>query len=228
MLVYSESRFDFNSSKPLPQAPNGGIVDSGQCLALVDDGTGLRSVKASAGTAGEIFAGMSITDVGVPARLPGALAIVGTGAAFTVTLPSTYIASSAVIINNTTKAAEPGNSTKITISGSTLSITAAATATDSYTVLFSYVPTVDQIQNVLGDFPRQTATDAGALIGVAQRGFFVTTNFDTTVAWNIGDVPKMGANGIFTKGGSGSDCAGFVVCRVPSPSRPFLGIEAAI
>lgn len=224
MLIIPKSRFDVSASRPAVLAPNHGITDSGQALVYATNGANGGAVKASAGTSGEVFAGLALTDQGYPTRLAGQITIVGTGSAATgvATLPN-YIASSASVYIASSGAAA---GVKVVVnSNGTVDLGGTNVLNEVYVITYSSNPLVQDLLRLFGEFPRIGALDAGAQVGCARRGNFVVTNFDTSVIWALRDTPVLGAGGTLTKGGSGTVLSNYIVTQIPSAGAPYLGLE---
>jgi len=223
MIFHDKSRFD--GSMPYPTAQNHGITDGGMCLVAVADGAGGRAAAASKGVANEVYLGGSILDVAAPTRLVGVKAV-STAAAEQKQFISNYTSGSARVVRNDTGAAE---TTNVTVANDgTITVNASGTGNDvgtGYTITYSYAPTQGEVLALVGDWDRVSALDAGAEVGVALQGLFFVTNFDTTAAWAINDVPKTGPGGTYAKGGSGGDCVGVRVAALPKAGQPYLGLE---
>lgn len=224
MINYNLSKFDHFASRPMPAAVNSGIIDSGMALVLVNEG-GQGKVKAATGVANEQFFGISQIDGGaMPGSLIGGMTIVGTGAEFTNQIAN--FKEGTAIIRDETGAVYSGADVAIATDGK-VTVAATATAGKTYSITYSYAPTVAQVRGLVGDFnTSQVVNELGAEPGVIRHAVVFVSNF-TNDAWVVGDVPKLGAGGNFTRAGAGANAVGCVVTSVPTASSPFLGIEIA-
>lgn len=229
MIDYSKTRLDHFSSRPAPAAPNHGIVEDGQALVAVNDGSGKLAVKAATGGAGEKFFGIAILEAGRPTRLPGVITVVGTGALQTaLTTIANYVNGTASVYS--AAGVKEADETNVAVaSDGKVTVKAAADEGEVFTIRYSYSPTVGEAQMLYGEQESQISPLAvGAQPGVFKHGLIYVSNYDTTQEWAINDVPTLGANGIFTKGGSGGTATGAVVAEIPSLGQPYLGLEISL
>lgn len=238
MLNYDKTRF--GDSFPMPAAPGANIVESGLALILVASNDGIEAnVKPSTGAAGETFYGISITDQSVPALLTGvftytvktgeagvAVANVGTIVGFVDGTERIQLIRAGVPFGNVTGIDVSAGGVVSLPAGDGAGANVETLVGDVIQITYTYAPTVAQRQYAAG-----TIFNSGAALadpGVARTGLFFTSNFDTASAWAVRDVPKLGANGTFTKAGGGADATGARVVALPTAEFPFLGLEISL
>jgi hypothetical protein len=220
MLYLNKSRIV--SSKPMKVSPGVTITDEGQALVIVNS-SGEATVKPSTGGAGEVLAGFAAFERRAPTQLATVLRYVGTGAIQTFLIPN-YINGSALITKNGGQALAGTPEASIASDG-TVTLTTNATAGMIIEVTAAYIPTVQDIERLVGSiWQTSTVLTAGAQVGCCYMGELWISNFDTAVAWVAGAIPKLGPNGILTTGGSGTPINGFVT-HAPTVAQPYLGID---
>lgn len=218
MLYLTKSKIV--QSKPALVASGQNILDEGQALVVVNEG-GNVAVKASTGTGGEVFFGIAAFERRTPSVMSAVKRIAGNGAIQTVTLPN-YVASSARMTYNGNALNGGSPEASITVGGV---ITTIAFAAGNYLeVTYQYNPTVLEAERLVGTVVGASAVQAGAQVGAVYQGELWISNFDTTSAWAVGSVPKLGANGVLTLAGSGTAIPGFVT-HVPTEAEPYLGVD---
>ncbi len=189
------------------------LTDEGQALVLVDEG-GEKSVRASTGAAGEKFYGFAQYERQFMKTLPEVIRVVATGAEQVIPL-STLVAG--------TGRAVPA--TGVTFQSNSVTIAATVANGTVIDIHFTKNATVAEVERLVGQTWLNTAVTAGAQVGCAQGGELYITNFDTSVAWAVGDAVNLGANGNVTKGGTGAAIPDALVISVPKAGEPYLGIE---
>lgn len=226
MLILNRSRFEVSASRPAPLAANHGVTESGLALIWATGADGNGAVKVgTGGSSTEIFAGFALTAEGYPTKLVGVYTFTGTGSAVaTVTTLSNYINATAIVLDSTGATVSGGLTPQVTVNSSGVVASTAANVNGMvYTVIYSYTPDTPTLVRLFGEFPRQSPTDVGARVGLAKEGSFAITNFDSSVAYAIGDKNcTLGAGGYITKGGSGTVLVDYVVTGLPSTSTPYL------
>jgi len=227
MLKYSIYAVD---SVERPVATGSTVTAEGACL-IADTSGGELAVKPAAGSTGEQFVGVSLSQQLTIEYLPMVeVASVPAESAYTITLGHTPVAGSLLIVGASTgtiAAGNPGTTTaQYSISGATITFHADQ-ADEAMTISYRYAPTVIEAKTLQGDIPPGGA--AGLIldsVGVIRRGDILTSEYDTSVAWT--DNPPAvytGANGLFTTDNSGTLLTNVTVTQVPSASEPFLGLE---
>lgn len=193
-------------------------------------------VKPSSGVAGEIFAGVSFSQQMTPMQFPQYDALTATsptasGTLPTVTTGNTPIAGTIRVVDTTTgttlTAGTPATQAgQYSISGNVVSVNAAL-AGHNISVSYRFAPTTAQVLSVQGNIP--PGGSSGLLLnstGVVIQGDVVTTEYDTSVDWTTVSASTpitLGANGLFTIGGSGTPLAGAYVTLLPSAGTTQYG-----
>ena len=208
---------------------NGATVTA-EGQALVNDAVN-GGVKPATGAANEQFAGVAFAQQITPTAFPKVETLIA--ASSEVTIGETPLASTLLVKRADTGAVlaagtPSGDATKYSISGKVITVNSALNGV-GIVVAYRYAPTTLQVKIAQGDIPPGGA--AALLIGrvgVITKGDIVTTEFDTSVDWTTvtSAAPiTLGANGLFTIGGSGGTVAGAYVTQLPVDSSPFLGIH---
>jgi hypothetical protein len=197
--------------------------ESGLAYIRVAGANGKAALKPSTGAASEVFAGVAILDKIAAASsvrwmLP---AVVPASSPYTVTLPD------ALGISNLTVYAADGvtalaTTTDYTVAGNVLTFVAGHAGQTVY-LCYNYTLSPTQLQ-FMGVSPIPSAASLIGSIAVAKGlvNAFVN-NFDASKVFAINDSVTLGANGLFTKGGTGT-VIGHVI-GAPTAQDPFLGIE---
>lgn len=128
----------------------------------------------------------------------------------------------------TVQAGAASASGQVQLVGNTLTFSADDAGKEVY-VCYKYNLTVAEIESepFMGDgVPGAAVTAQTGTVSVGQKGEFYTDQFDTSVDWNTVEADiQLIDGGIFSRGqGTGVAVPG-VVCHVPTPDVPFLGIE---
>lgn len=210
--------------------------DEGTALVFVLE-NGVGRFKPSAGVANEVFAGVAlgnpapvtrtnrVEEIVVPAQSP-----------YTITLARAPLANPLVVVKaaganaKATLAyhASTVSSTQYTISGSTITVDSSF-AGRTIRVQYPYaISAAELIQGPYGyDSNRVTDLTSVPAMGVITVGEVFVDNFDPASDWETwgGATPvKLGANGIFTLGGSGVAIDAAVI-SVPAVGNGFLGLK---
>jgi len=225
MLLFQNSRIIQSTERPV--AAGATVAAEGQ--ALVNDTTGgVHGVKPSTGASGEIFVGVSIAQQLTPLYLPSIERATVT-AGLTVTTLNTPVAGTLRVYNVTKAAVVAAGSSagQYGISGNVITVVTGGTtvAADVLEVSYRYSPTTLQARAIQGDIP---AGGAASLtlnsVGVVLSGDVYTTEFDTSVDWTAANPAiKVGANGLFTIGGSGATVPNAYIVKVPTFGSPNTG-----
>lgn len=228
MIIFSQTRIFSSIERPVASGQT--ISQEGQAL-IADTTGGVFGVKASGGSSGELFAGVSMSQQMTPLYLPAKEQFtVPSGLTFTlgkVPAASTiyaYNVTAGSALTVTGSAPSAGEIQVNTTSG--LCTFNAAQSGAVVWVTYRYSPTTVEIMSVQGNIPPGGAASATTgTIGVITEGDIVTTEFDTAVNWAAANVViKTGASGLFTIGGNGATVNGHVT-QVPSVDSPYLGIH---
>ncbi len=216
-----------------PVATGATVTQEGS--ALVWDAVN-GGVKPSTGAAGEIFAGVSFSQQMTPLALPQVDSLTATspaasGTAPTVTTSYTPVSGSLRVVDTTTNtvlaAGTPAsNAGQYSIAGSVITLNSAL-AGHTIEAFYRYAPTTAQVLAVQGNIP---PGGSSALLlnstGVVIFGDVVTTEFDTSVDWTSvseSTPVTLGANGLFTIGGSGTALTGVYVTQLPTVGNNNYG-----
>lgn len=222
MLYFPQGRVP--TSQEYPVAPSASVTAEG--LALVGmTVNGVFGVAPSAGASGEKFIGISVS-----AQMPiTSLARVEehtVSGSNVVTLDRVPTAGTLSVFDVTANAVVPASSTGAwSLAGRTLTLTASETGHE-IVARFKYAPTTVESQSIQGDiYPGGPAGFVVGQVGALKKGTVFTSEFDTTINWNVTNpAVKTGAGGQFTVGGNG-DAVNCVVVNVPSATSPFLGLN---
>jgi hypothetical protein len=214
-------------SRELPVATGQAVAAEGQAIVAVNGTDGSFGGKPSAGTAGEQFLGVAVSQQ-ITITSKAAVEDFTVPVGLTVTLNQTPSAGTISVYNNTTGAVIPSSGaagTFWTLSGSTITLP-SGNAGASVTVYYKYAVSAAMSRYLQGDtFPGGAAGAVVNQIGLIKNGIVYTDQFDSTVNWNVANpVVTLGANGQFTIGGSGTviNCS---VVHAPSSGSAFLGLD---
>ncbi len=231
MIQLSQSRIQLSMEQPL--YINTTQVEEGQALQWINE-NGQAMVTPGTGTAGS-FAGIAF---GYFMR-PSTMAVVDT-----LTVPST----SPYTVN---LSQAPNNIAAITVvTGSTVytQVTTAPTGNEysigginnqvltfpstaaglTFSVTYRQNLSILQAEMFTGDgYIVNSPSNVTGTIGVIQKGIIYTSNFDTSVYWGAATSVTVGANGIFTSGGSGATVQATVYAQ-PTTDVPYLALNLQI
>jgi len=222
MLYFPQGRNYISQEFPVAV----GQVVAAEGLALVaNTSNGSFGVQPSGGLAGEKFVGVSVSMQMTLTSLARVETYV-VPATNTVTLARTPSAGTLSIFDATAGTVVPsGGAGSWSLVGQTVTLTAAETG-HSIVAYYKYAVTAAESQQIQGDiYPGGAAGFVVGQVGTLKNGTVYTSEFDTTVNWNVANpVVKTGAAGQFTIGGNGDTVQGFVV-NVPSATSPYLGLN---
>jgi len=221
-------KFNVNITDSVERPVAAGYTVSAEGQALVADTTdGVFGVKPSTGASGEKFAGVALSQQLTLEYLPIVEEFVVAEDEITVTLSHTPVGGTLRVLGNGSALAvgtPAGDATKYSISGSVITVNTALKG-KSVVVAYRYAPTVIEAKTIQGDIPPGGAASLTLnSVGVIRRGDIFTSEYDTSVDWTGDPDVALGANGLFTVGGSGTEINA-VVIQVPSATDPFLGLE---
>lgn len=208
------------TSQEFPVAPGAAILAEGCALVAVNGTDASFGLAPSTGVAGEIFAGVSLSQqIELTER----------------TFVETFIASSSTPTelqfapitgeisywDNDTNAP----ATSPTLLGKKITWNVAQNG-HSVTVRYTHALTVNQARTLQGDvIPGGPAGATLRQIGAIKNGTVFTDQFDPKVNWSAPDpVVTLGADGKFTIGGYGTEVKAIVV-QIPTAGVPFLGLN---
>jgi len=201
------------------------IEEEGFALIYVKQGND-TVVRKSQGAANEVFAGVSLSRNSATARLPLYIEgeVIDQAAGFT--LPRIPLTGQIrVVIDGsaaTIQAGAPTVAGEVQLTGDAL---AFHTDDDgkSMDIFFMYEPTVTEARQYTGDAPvgglPHQAVDN---IGLFTKGDICTNMFDASVDWSSVIHPSLGADGMFTVGGTGVELSNVVVMSAPNSDNAFL------
>lgn len=227
MLISAQTRVLPGGSRFFDVAAGATVNEEGRALVLVDS-NGVAKAQFSAGGAGEIFAGISLSHVITPSSLAkhGTATAVGV----TLTLPKTPISGQIRLYNVTDGQAltlgNPTNDNEYSVSGATVTLHSGETG-DNIRYDIRYTPTVDEAIQEYGEGMVGVLSDRqiAGTVGAITKGIVATTCYLVDSAWTVGAAVKTGANGFFTQGGSGTTLSNVIVRSAPSATSPYLVLE---
>lgn len=219
-MLYFPSTRQANSVE-LPIAASAAVTAEG-CALVADNTAGVFGVKPSTGSAGEQFLGVSVSQQLPLLNYPKVEEKVQ-GASNVITLARTPSAGTIIVFNVTT-GAPLVVTTDYTISGKAVTLQ-AGTLGNTIRVIYKFVPDATEARAIQGDiYPGGATGTALSQVGVLRSGPVFTTEFDGSVNWSAASpVIKLGANGLFTIGGSGTTVDAAVL-QAPTTTNPFLGL----
>lgn len=199
--------------------------DEGMASVFVKEGD-QTVVRPSTGAAGEIFAGISQSRNAPPIFLPhvvDGIKAVAEG----LELPRTPIAGQILVRLDgsaaTIVAGAPAAAGEVQLQGVDITYHADDLGKEvAYQMM--YEPTVTEARQIKGDVPvGGLPSSAQGVIGLVKEGDVATTYFDASADWSgvLAEV-KLGADGLFTVGGSGATVPNCVVASAPSAANPTL------
>jgi len=227
MLLFPNTRHDGSYERPLAA----GVVIEAEGQALIGVYTaGVFGVKPSTGAANEVFAGVSLSRPISPTHMPVVerLTVPASGV---VALKAAPVAGSARIANAasnavfTQVAGAPAAATEVKVDA-TASLTFQA-AIAGTVVIATYLRDLTVAQSLMVQGNQDIGGPAGAYfgqVGLIVRGDVYTDQFDTTADWSNPVDLRLGANGKFTIGGTGTKVPGYVLAT-PVEGAAFLGIH---
>lgn len=220
MLYLPKSRIFKTVNRPI----TAGTILSDEGMALVAGAGG--TVRASAGTVGEKFVGVSVFQRGPLITMPQFIEFTPATGAMTITLTNQALGGTLSIRNATTNAALV-ETTDYTYDQGTNTVTFLAPAQDVPTVIgYEYSPTMMQAKVIQGDVqPGGTVPANYGHTGVLSLGDVFTSHFVVADDWtNPNAAIRLGANGKFTTQGTGT-IVNAIVINVPNAAFPWLGLE---
>jgi len=226
MILFPSS--NLRASEELKVAVGSTITAEGQAL-IADNTGGVFGVKPSTGAANEQFVGIAVSQQLTLLYVPAKEQLVQ-GVANTITLGHAPAASSLLLTDSTDgtvqAAGNPGTTADTySISGNVITLHAGNVG-HTYTASYRYSPTTVEALYIMGSIPAGGAAGLTlGSVGVVKQGTVITSEYDTAVDWSAANVVvKLGANGVFTIGGTGTTVNATVV-EVPSTSSPYLGLS---
>ncbi len=224
MLYFPKSRFQV--SHEVAVAAGATVTAEGQAL-VASTVAGVFGAAPSSNSAGEVFLGVAVAEQLTLTSLPKVEQFVQ-GAGNTQTLSRTPSGGTLLVYDVTAGAVIAAGAGGWSLTGAFLSLD-AGTNGHTVRVFYRYAPTTLEAQAVQGDIrPGGAAALQLNQVGVVKSGIIYTSEYDTAVNWLAANpVIKLGANGRFTIGGTGTTINGVVISAPHSngPDGAFLGIE---
>lgn len=203
-----------------------GVIIAEEGIALVFVKEGERTVvRPSTGASGEVFAGVSLSRNAAPAMLPF-VAEGKVGSDLTLTLPRIPMAGQIMVRvggdKMTIGASAPADATAVMVDADTVTFHADHEGED-FSVQIMYEPTVSEARAMKGDAPvGGLSSSARGVVGLITRGDFATNFFDASADFSGALRVKLGADGVFTTEGSGTELSNVVVTQAPTAANPLL------
>lgn len=206
------------------------IQEEGMALVYEKE-DGITKVKKSAGAAGEIFAGVSLSRNSPPAVLPFVQAE-AIPASLSVQLVRTPITGQLLVkvggTQVTVGTTAPADATAVQLVGSTLTFFAGE-AGKEVSAQFLYTPTVIEARTVIGDVQiGGLASTAQGIIGTLHDAEFGTNMYDAGADWSAAFYVKTAPGGMFTVGTAADHTPGVIVKEAPSAANPFLVLAVQV
>jgi len=229
MILFPNTRIVQSFERPVAV----GSTVSAEGTPLIGDWAGgVFGVKPTGGGATDQFVGVSINQQLTPLAFPNFEDLVANSTP-TVTLSYTPIGGSIRVYDVTNAVAQtagnPTNVNEYSISGVVITLHSAKVGA-TIRVSYRYVPTTVQAIALQGNIPPGGAAGLTlGSVGVITEGDVWTSEFDTAVDWTANPtIVKLGANGLFTVGGSGATVPNAYIVDVPTTSNAWLGIHIGI
>lgn len=200
-------------------------VLEGKALVAVYEGGELK-VKHSTGAANEKFVGIAFNTVQPVDKLPFFDFLTTLPGVATIVLPYAPVGGAIRLVDTADNAVltvgDPATAAdKFSINATTVTVHASR-KDHKFSVSFDMVPTIQQLQMLQGD----TAPGVNVIRQLGRTGFIQigeveTYEFDPLADWSNPTTVKLGADGRFTVGGSGTtvDC---IVVRAPGAGKASL------
>lgn len=218
MLYFPNGRPQISTE--LPIAASAAIAAEGQALvgATVN---GVFGVSPSAGSAGENFLGLAVSQQIALSTFPKVQEFVDPNTD-TITLARTPNASTLAVYNVTTNTMLTVT-THYTITGNVVTMNASFRG-NTIRFIYKFSPTAVEARAIMGDvYPGGAAGTSIGQVGIIQKGVVYTTEYDSTKDWTQTVAVKSGANGQLTQGGSGAT-VNCTIVQAPNTTNPYLGL----
>lgn len=234
MINFAQSRIDRSTVRSVT-SPS--LITAEGAPLIADSTPGLdNGVAISAGAAGEVFVGISISQQRslIVMSFVEEIVVASDGTfslshnSYNSSLQRFSILTGVTEGTALVSTASPSVAQFYPVSASTKNfITNTANAGLKIRAYYRFSPTLAQAQMLQGD--TLPGGDSGLLlntVGVIIAGDVYTTEFDPSVNWNGAlTTLSLGAGGLFTLGGSGVTPANVRVISRPSAGSPFLGLS---
>lgn len=210
-------------------APGVDIPDEG--IALVwTKANGKSCVQPSAGVAGEVFAGVSLSRSVPPLFVPkveeGIVPAGGRVKLFRAPKNGELLVKIAGQAVTDIVSAPAADGTEVELlNGIDLQFHASSEG-KKIVIQYHFVPTVEEARLFVGDRPLGGAPSASmGVIGRVQDGDIGTNYFDTSKDWSDVLFAKLGADGKFVPGTQADHIPNVVVKNSPNGANPFLSLS---
>lgn len=231
MLNYKHTQlFDTVSRDVLPGAA---LIEDGIAAVYTREApNGELTVKPSTGAANEVFAGFTLNS-----NVPGTFrpAVEEGVVAGTINLARVPVAGQILVkidgvaVEVVAGSAANAAATKITLTADGDLLPHADHAGESYFVQYHYELTASELRSETGDIWGGVNNTAGAQFGktglVVRADELSTNMFDASADWSTVINPRLGANGMLTVGGSGTELKNVFVLSAPTGDNAFLKLE---
>jgi hypothetical protein len=225
----------YNDSDEQPVASGATVTAEGQALVgvFVD---GVFGVRPSSGVANEKFMGVSIAQQLTLEYMAAAEELtVPAAAAYEITLGHTPVGGTLRLVNASGTELSAGNpavnADEYSIADKVVTVhsSLADTVVSAY---YRYELSAIEAKLLQGDIPPGGAASLVlGSVGRIKSGKIYTTEYDTSVDWSNGGaanppVVSLGANGLFTVGGSGTELTNVTVIQIPGADNDgLLGLQ---
>jgi hypothetical protein len=219
MLYFPNGRPQISTE--LPIASGASIAAEGQALVGASP-LGVFGVAPSAGTSGEIFLGLAVSQQIALTSYPKVEEFVDPNTD-TWVLARTPLSSTFSLYDETANALLTGGGTDYTLSSKTLTMNTALRG-HTLRAVYKFAPSAVEARAIMGDvYPGGAAGTSIGQVGIIQKGTVYTTEYDSTLNWNQTATVKTGANGLLVQSGNGAT-VNCVIVSVPTLTNPYLGL----
>lgn len=228
MLVQKYTRLFLTEHR---KVETGSIIrEEGVALVNVVEGNE-TVVKPSTGASNEVFAGIAMTRNSPPEILPwvGEGVVPASGA---IELPRLPLAGQVLVKVEGTKvtvgAGAPADATAVQLAGQVVTFHADHVGA-SYSIQMAYEPTLSEARQILGDAPiGGISASYQGVTGVITRGEVATTFFDASADFAGQITPRLGPDGRFTIGGTGTLLTNVQIISAPSAENAALVLRVNV
>ena len=180
---------------------------------------------------GEVFAGFSLSRSVPPTRLPNVENSSVSGGQ--VQLSRTPISDALYVEIDGSEASQsvgtsaPGSAGDVVVNGDVLLFNAGDEG-KSVSVQYHFEPTFAEARDITGDAPigGDPAPEYGVVGLLIQASPLTVTNFDSSASWDGIMHPFLGANGLLTASGPGTELTQYIVKAGPTAGNPYLTLES--
>jgi len=223
MLYFPQTRIQLSAERHVATGQT--VTAEGQALVF---NTTAGGVQPSAGVANEQFSGIAIAQQLTPLAVPEYESLVP-NASNQITLKHTPLTGTLFVYDTTTSTVQTAGTPSTVVNNYSIATNVitvnVAQGTDTMRIGYRYSPTTLEATILLqGNIP---AGGSASLqlnsVGVIQTGDVFTSEFDTSINWATATSVTLGANGLFTVGGTGVTVPA-VIISVPSVTLAYLGL----